>query len=658
MVSRHLQVMGVGRFLRLGVSGCGPMVSMELRASSRRRRTYWTRLAYVAAMTLYVTMVWMAEVSWASNGAGAFTRSRMAVAGVSVGCGVLWFLILAGPTAAVLLTTNCFDEEIHRGGLTLLLSTPLDYPEIVMGKFIGRLAQMEVLLLAALPVLALARVFGGVPFVFVIGQVALGAGCSMLAAALTMYYSTAYDEPYRIVPRSLGVAMAVNAPVFVMAYFGGGQLAAGTGNTWAFVWLVLAGLQVAGTAKLLRNCASRLMVRGRVVLGTDMAPERRMHNLAGPSGRADVVERALGHLATLRERRRRRPPPLPPADRAEPEPAAAAAPASSSAREAEAPMARGGEVASDTPAGHLVALRRAAAEEDSAEQAMHERGERAIPWRLSVKGSPIVWREMRRSFLADRKIRWIVTAFVLVYLLMAAAFKGLLSDTGLHVLVLSASLGIYGFILAVTTSALITRERQRRCWQLLLTTPLTDWDILWAKIRSALWKSSLPLQIGAIFVAVCIFFGGLSPLLLIHWLMMILAVTAMVLGFGLLCSCRFRRTSAAMMACVGCLAAAWSLGPWLVALLERAVTDSSWHELAWSRYVQVLSPFYVLQIVRDGEFDPMPMRLPFGREYASCFLGMSATTFLLVVSAVTAGYVAAGAAMTWLAKRTFRAGRG
>lgn len=175
-----------GHLVTKGFAGCGPVIALELRAASRRRRTYWVRLAYVVLLTLYVAMVWVAVVSWADSG-GAFTRSRMAAAGVSVGCGVMWFLVLAGPAAAVLLATNCFQEELHHGGLTLILGTPVGYPQIVAGKFLGRLAQMQVLLLAALPSLALVRVFGGVPAPFVIGSVLLALNWAMMVVAATAF---------------------------------------------------------------------------------------------------------------------------------------------------------------------------------------------------------------------------------------------------------------------------------------------------------------------------------------------------------------------------------------------------------------------------------------------------------------------------------------
>jgi len=617
-----------GYLVTKGLAGCWPVVSLELRAASRRHRTYWFRMAYVAALTLYVAMVWAAVVSWMDQ--GAYTRSRMAVAGVEIGSGVVWFLLLAGPAAAVLLATNCFQEELHQGGLTLMFSTPLDYAHIVAGKFIGRLAQMQVLILAALPPLALVRVFGGVPAVFVAGGVMLAMGCSAVGAAMAMLYSARYDEPHLIVPMAAIMTWLFNTPAWIAANMGVSQLARGAGGSWPIIWMFLAALQVLLALRVLATCTKRLAVRGGVALGSIPGEKHRVHNLAGPSGMPEIAEEALSRLAEVR---------------------------------------RAAAIAAHSPAGSTAANQRGPA----GSRADHDRDpaiaaisnalrpgptdDIRIPWPLEIKGSPIIWRAMRRSFLFDRKTTRIAIGVILGYLYFSGGLTGSLASAGFHQFVLAIAMAAYIVLLAATSSTLINSERQGRCWHLLLTTPLTDWQILWAKIRSAIWKASLPVQIAALHVGIFTAVGVIPLLLALQVIMLLAGVTVFVTGLGLLCSCIFKRTSAAMLSCMGCLAGMWVLGPGIANLLDPALRAITGLRFDWAWLSNVVNPFRVLHAAVMG-MGSEASRLRAGG-YNSYRLGghaVSAEMFTWAVVWLGGGLVFIGAGMAWLAKMTFRRG--
>lgn len=605
-------------FVTRGFAGCGPVIALELRAASRRRRTYLLRMAYVTALTLYVAMVWVAVVS-SVDSQGAFTRSRMAEAGISVGCGVMWFLILAGPAAAVILTTNCFQEELHHGGLTLILGTPLGYAQIVAGRFLGRLAQMLVLILAALPSLALARVFGGVPLSFVIGGVLLALGSSAVAASQTMYYSVLYDHPYQIVPRAAVRTFLLNYGAWMAARAGTNELAGGGGNFWAVVWMFLAGVQVMVVLWALARCTRRLMVRGRVVLGSIPDPAQHVHNVAGPAGRADVAERALGRLADRRSANVR-----------------AAMASAGVANTDSADIARGAGRAKPPPVPRQAARK-------------------TIPWPLAIKGSPIIWRGIRRSFLYERKTRWLVVGILLGYVLITGFSTQSLKSPTAHRFVLCVALAVYTVFLAVASAGLITSEKQGRCWQLLLTTPLTDWDILWAKVRLAVWKASLPIQAAGIYVAVLTAITAIPPMLALNWAMMVVAVTGFVLGLGLLCSTVFRRTTTAMMLCLGCLVGLWVLGPELAGLVQDVLVKAFGMSPDLSPLAEVANPFCVVWAsVPSAYGGHMGDQIAGYGGYRLGGMAMSAGALARTVAGVTMAYMVAGSYMAWMAKRRFR----
>ena len=605
-------------FVTRGFAGCGPVIALELRAASRRRRTYLLRMAYVAALTLYVAMVWVAVVS-SVDSQGAFTRSRMAAAGISVGCGVMWFLILAGPAAAILLTTNCFQEELHHGGLALILGTPLGYSQIVAGRFIGRLAQMLVLLLAALPSLALARVFGGVPLSFVIGGVLLALGSSAVAASQTMLYSVESDHPYQIVFRAAVMTFMLNFPAWMAASNGASELAGGGGNFWPVAWMVLAGVQVMVVLWSLARCTRLLMVRGRVTLGSIPDPAKHVHNVAGPAGRSDVAERALGRLAERRSANVR------------------------------AAMASAG-VATVDGGGIPRGSGRAKPPPVPRQATGH-----TIPWPLAIKGSPIIWRGIRRSFLYERKTRWLVVGILLGYVLITGFSTQSLTSPTAHRFVLCGALGVYAALLAVASAGLITSEKRGRCWQLLLTTPLTDWDILWAKVRLAVWKASLPIQAAGIYVAVLTAIGAISPIMALNWAMMVVAVTAWVLGLGLLCSTVFRRTTTAMMLCLGCLFGLWVLGPELGVVVRDVLVKAFGMSPNLSPVAEVANPFCLVWVsAPSADAGHMGDRIAGYGGYRLAGMAMSAWMFVRTVAGVTMAYTVVGLALAWMAKRRFR----
>jgi len=166
--------------------GCGPVVGLELRIISRQRRTYALRMGYVVILAVVTAAVWIS----ASGQLGGVSSMHLVAALPRVAADAVWqvllFLMLGGPMGAVITMTGAFSVELQAGGFSALRSTPLSFGHIVFGRFVGRMAQLTVLLLAALPALALIRGFGGVPWRFVLVGMAvvLGATCCAGAAAL------------------------------------------------------------------------------------------------------------------------------------------------------------------------------------------------------------------------------------------------------------------------------------------------------------------------------------------------------------------------------------------------------------------------------------------------------------------------------------------
>ncbi|MHC4564298.1 MAG: hypothetical protein ACYTE3_00915, partial [Planctomycetota bacterium] len=134
----------------------GPIFGKELRVSSRRRRNYVLRFAYLAFLTAFMALVW---VQMATRGGSALYRlSRMAEAGKAIIATTVWFQFIATQVVAVIMLSTSISDEIYNRTLGLLMTTPVNSFQIVMGKLFSKLLQLILLLTISLPLLAVVRV--------------------------------------------------------------------------------------------------------------------------------------------------------------------------------------------------------------------------------------------------------------------------------------------------------------------------------------------------------------------------------------------------------------------------------------------------------------------------------------------------------------------
>lgn len=146
----------------------GPIFGKELRVSSRRRRNYWLRSMYVLLLTIFITVVWISVVEYHGN--AALQQSRTAVAGKQIVMTTVLFQFLATQVLAVIMLSTAISDEVYHRTLGLLMTTPINSLQIVMGKVLSKLIQLLLLLGIALPVLAIVRVFGGVSWGYLLSS--------------------------------------------------------------------------------------------------------------------------------------------------------------------------------------------------------------------------------------------------------------------------------------------------------------------------------------------------------------------------------------------------------------------------------------------------------------------------------------------------------
>jgi ABC-type transport system involved in multi-copper enzyme maturation permease subunit len=156
----------------------GPIFNREFLTVPRRPRHYITRVAYLGTLWVLAVTTWLATGTW----------MRTATLGETARLGPLLFQLLTLAQLALFLffaalsAASAVALEKDRRTFILLLLTDLRDHEIVLGKLLGSLLPIGLLLLATVPLLVFLVLLGGVGLsqvaqaVLVLGATALAAG--------------------------------------------------------------------------------------------------------------------------------------------------------------------------------------------------------------------------------------------------------------------------------------------------------------------------------------------------------------------------------------------------------------------------------------------------------------------------------------------------
>ena len=164
-----------------------------------------------------------------------------------------------------------------------------------------------------------------------------------------------------------------------------------------------------------------------------------------------------------------------------------------------------------------------------------------------VKGPPIVWKEMISLWIKNFRFGAIITTIPVV-LILAAVYgycisADLLGREGAHIVFISAYF-FFGLLRTATSAATsITSEKEARTWPILLTTPLTEKQIVFGKIIGSClggWAFWLLL---AVHVAVFSMAGSIPLAAILPLVLLIASSTLLVSAVGVFFSSCFKRSS-------------------------------------------------------------------------------------------------------------------
>lgn len=168
--------------------------------------------------------------------------------------------------------------------------------------------------------------------------------------------------------------------------------------------------------------------------------------------------------------------------------------------------------------------------------------------------NPVVAKEVRETFAARRSA--IIFAVFLAALSVAVYIawpreaqllqnidqisRRLFSIVGTTMLVLVA-------VFAPSFSAVaVTGEKERRCFELLVTSGISGRRVLLGKLIGSLLFLGVLIICSAPIVSVCLFLGGIAPREILGLYLTLLEVSLAFALIGLVCSCQFERNNAAL----------------------------------------------------------------------------------------------------------------
>jgi ABC-type transport system involved in multi-copper enzyme maturation permease subunit len=413
----------------------GPIFDKELRVSSRRKRNYFLRSGYIVLLSIFILFVWYTTIGIHSSGTNLYQVSRFSQFGRSVIVSFVWFQFFAAQLIAIIMLSSSISDEMHSGTLNVLMTTPVNSIQIVIGKLLSKLLQLMLVLAISLPFLTIFRIFGGVPWDYIVSSVCITLTAVFFAGALSLFLSIYYRYSYSVI-----LVVVIGYMLFLGALPG------------FFVWLGAKGVLDQNTVHSIIALINPFWAMAAVTQKLS-TPSIKIFSWPIHCLVMSVAAVFLLALSVLKIRH-------------------AALSESFAGR---------GKLRSKNKNGA------------DASQSQIVTG----PVRR-VAGSPIFWKEMYKGFFGRGRTDTVIT-FLLFGLYFLAAILFLFSARNNDIMVFPYYIisGVYLIVmirLAIFTAGSIAGEKEARTWPVLLMTPLKDMDIILGKVLAAIWRN-IPLLV-------------------------------------------------------------------------------------------------------------------------------------------------------------------
>jgi ABC-type transport system involved in multi-copper enzyme maturation permease subunit len=423
-----------------------PIVVRVVQGGSRRSRHLWLRVGYLAALLIVVLFSLVASMS---SPTAALTELAKGASQTFKYASVTQLMLIC--FLAPVFTAAAITQERDAETFNILIATPLSNAQIVFGTLLSRLFFVLALLFAGLPIFLMTMVYGGVTAAQIIESFLISASTAVLTGSLAITVAMMRVGTRRTI---FSFYLLIALYLFMVYILG----------RWNLTWVDVAPASIAGEKMswltplhpflALDVALSRVQAPSPALLADRSALAR--FSLAHPSQMyvlwTLVTSFVLTMLSAIFVRR----------------------------------GVKTGEPTFFSAIGNLFSRGQKA-------------GEKTRPPR-NVWNNPVAWREAQARAATGGAMRWaIVGAGVIAsaYLLWGYASGDLSAAETREYLsfVVVVQFGITLLIAANAAAAAMSKEKDARTMDLLLTTLLTSRYILWGKLRG-LVNFALPLILG------------------------------------------------------------------------------------------------------------------------------------------------------------------
>jgi len=582
----------------------GPIFDKEIRVSSRRRRNYVLRFAYIVLLTVFLALVWIEAMG--QSGSAVYRISRMAEAGKFIIVSMVWFQFCATQFLAVVLLSNSISDEIYHRTLGLLMTTPISSFQIVIGKLFSKLLQLILLMAISLPLLAIIRVMGGVPWNYVISSLCITLTTIIFVGSLSLFFSIFSRRTYVV------IIITILTIGFVFALLP--LLTAWIWHAADLDWLISEKTLLTVIFSPNFYCTmffnSMMMVEPRAAAG--------MPAYLWPlnCGIMLVVSALLLFVSMIIVRK----------------------------------------VALHQATGQMDGFIGKRRSRRAAKASGSNQKQPFIGMIRRVVGPPIIWKELRSPMFRHHKIRTFIFVFVALILLSATyllcATENALDDEEVHVTYAIIFLGIGMLFTIVLPATSITTEIESRSWPVLLATPLDDRDILLGKFIGALRRCSPAwlLLFGHIIAFSAI--GFIHPFAIVQTGILVTWIAIFLSGSGLYFSSRFKHTTTAVLMNFALVAAIWAILPLLMAIVGSINSPFKYEvRVLVEAYIDT-NPFVHMGNIIIATVGEKPYRI--GSYYWPGQGTLNAVESTILMLVCMGGYIIIGLMFAWRAKCQFR----
>jgi len=469
----------------------GPIFDKELRVSSRRKRNYFLRFAYVSLLTVFIAFSWIFTARIGGSASIVYQVSRMSATGMYVTITIVLFQFIAIQLVATVMLSTAISDEIYHRTLGLLMTTPISSLQIVIGKLFSKLLQLVLLLAISMPILSVVRVLGGVSWDYVVSSLCVTLTAAIFAGSIGLALSTTNRHSHSVIVRTALICFLFYiVPPIVLQLL-------------QFVY------QLRIAADKILFYANPFVAMGILTRGM-LSPTMAATALSWPLHCVVMlgISSLLLAFSTVRVRR-------------------------VGLRQA---TGQAGIFASRKE-------RRIADGKIKKKTVLSTASRKIRP----VKGPPIIWKEIMSLWIKTSRLKVVATTVPAVLLLAAVygycGYKGYLSHEETHIVFILVFFFFGLFRTATSAATSITSEKEAKTWPILLTTPLTEKQIASDKIIGSCiggWAFWLLL---AAHIVVFSLAGYISPAAILPLALLIVSSALLVSAVGVFFSTCFKRNS-------------------------------------------------------------------------------------------------------------------